>query len=110
MDRVERFHLLMACDVNSCGEIVSVVGWSGPEPDWDDEFGNVLITTFMPTAIYPAPKMIEVPDNIPPSAKVELQKSFQVSWMDTNSAANRLRVSIEFILDGLAIPREVLSV
>lgn len=106
MERVDRFHLLMVCDVKNCGEVVSVVGFSSPEPDWDDEFGDVLIPAFMPKAIYPAPRMIEVPDNVPTAAGRELRNAFQVCWIDTNSAANRLRVSVEFILDGVGIPRE----
>lgn len=109
MERVDRFHLLMICDVKSCGEVVSIIGWSGPEPDWDDEYGNVLVNTFMPNAIYPAPQMIDVPDNVPSAAQKELRKAFEVCWTDTNSAANRLRVSVEFILDGLGIPREGIS-
>lgn len=109
MDHTERFHILMVCDVKTCGEFVSITGLSSPEPDWDDEHGKVLVNTFMPRSLYPAPRMIEVPANVPDAAKQELRNAEQVCWADTNSAANRLRVSVEFILDGLGIPREGMS-
>lgn len=104
-DIVERFHFTMVCTNRRCGEVVSAIGTSGPEPDYDDEGGTVYASTLRPEAIFPAPPMIEVPAKMPGKALDHLKKAFQVCWADTNAAANCLRVSVEFLLDELEIPR-----
>ncbi len=105
IDIVERFHFVMICGNKVCGEIVSVIGTSGPEPDYDDDYGQVYVPTLRPDAIFPAPPMIEVPTKTPQKALDHLKKAFHVCWTDTNAAANCLRVSVEYLLDDLEIPR-----
>lgn len=105
LDIIERFHATLVCDNKYCGEIVSIIGTSGPEQDYNEESGTVYVSTFRPEAIFPAPPMIVVPPKMPTRANAHLKKAFQVCWADENAAANCLRVSVEYLLDDLGIPR-----
>nr|WP_276522776.1 DUF4145 domain-containing protein [Cupriavidus necator] len=58
-----------------------------------------------PRAFFPAPPIIDVPQDTPADVFNQIKQSFELFWSDFNSCANRLRVSVEFLLDMLKIGR-----
>jgi hypothetical protein len=105
----ERFIGVLTCDRGNCGEVVTVSGDTTLVEDFDEEIGWGLLTVLRPQALFPAPPIIDRPKEMPVEVDRELIKSFQLFWIDLNACANRLRVSVERLLDHFQVPRETLS-
>ena len=58
----------------------------------------------VPKGIYPAPPIITVPAATPRAVVVELDAAFSLFWVDLSSCANKIRVSLERLLDSLGLP------
>lgn len=101
----ERFSLTLTCDNQDCGEIALAIGDTNTVEyfvEEDQVWG--LVSLLRPRGIYPAPKIIQVDDDVPENIKRELNKAFELFWVDFNACANRLRVSIELLLNHLKVP------
>ncbi|WPU96224.1 DUF4145 domain-containing protein [Mucilaginibacter sabulilitoris] len=89
----------LKCD--QCSEIVMAMGFkfedNYPNPDGDH---NMSINY---SAFIPAPHIIEIPKSCPDAVKKILIQSFGLYWMDENSCANKIRVSIEALMDALKV-------
>jgi hypothetical protein len=102
----ERFSLRLICDSAECGEVALVIGDTIVAEDYSDEFnGWGLISLLQPRAFFPSPPIISIPMEVPAPVKNELGKSFELYWIDLRSSANRLRISVELLLDHFNIPR-----
>ncbi|WP_299026185.1 DUF4145 domain-containing protein [uncultured Sulfitobacter sp.] len=106
---VERFSLKLLCDHEDCGEIVFVHGSTSLVEDYDDEFGYVLVSVLQPSSFSTAPPMIALPKKLPASVIRQMRQVFALYWVDIGSAGNRLRTSLEGVLDDLQVPRQALS-
>jgi len=95
------FSMHLKC--NNCEETVAVSGFRSEEnyPS-NEEIG--LQYSITPIAFYPAPKIIELPISCPKSVKKILNESFGLYWMDISSCANKIRISIEVLLNELKVP------
>jgi hypothetical protein len=99
-----RFSLRMRCSNRSCGEIVTMIGnvrhemFAGAE-EW--EWEEILA----PKAAYPAPRMIELPQNIDAAVTECLERAAALFWIDYAAAAGCLRVSVERIMDLFNVPK-----
>lgn len=103
---VERFSLRLICDIVECGEVAHVMGDTTVAEYYDEEFnGWGLVSLLRAQAFFPAPPIIEIPNEVPDSVRTEIIKSFELFWVDLSSCANRLRVSVELLLDHFKIPR-----
>jgi hypothetical protein len=102
---VERFSLRLTCTNTVCGEHSFVIGETTLEETHDGEFGWVLESVLQPRGFFPAPPIIEIPQHTPADVLEQIKRSFELFWSDLNSCANRLRVSIEFLLDMLKVSR-----
>jgi hypothetical protein len=58
----------------------------------------------VPKGIYPAPPIIVVPTATPRAVVTELDAAFALFWVDLSSCANKIRVSLERLLDSLGLP------
>jgi hypothetical protein len=87
-DQVKRPLFMMGYGCVQCFEHVAVIGNSRHESP-----------SLVPKAIYPAPPIIEFPAKTPPEVIRELKISFGLFWNDLGSCANKLRVSVERVLD-----------
>jgi len=58
----------------------------------------------VPKGIYPAPPIITVPTATSRAVAVELDAAFALFWVDLSSCANKIRVSLERLLDSLGLP------
>jgi len=54
--------------------------------------------------MHPAPPLATIPEATPDNVAVELQTAFSLFWVDLGSCANRLRISVERIMDEFGIP------
>lgn len=106
----ERFSIELKCDEVSCGEISYVTGDTVAEREYDEEFHtDVWVSLLRPRSFYPAPPIISVPEQVPGEIQRELNKAFELYWTDLNATANRLRVSVERIMDQQGVPHEALN-
>lgn len=64
---------------------------------------------YAPHFFYPALNLIEIPqeDQIPKQLVSAIFSSFSLFWSDLGACSNRLRVSLELLLDGMDVPRKV---
>lgn len=103
-----RFSAFFICD--SCGDPVGVSGWGDifegfrrlPNGDVDEMTDN----EFFPEYFTKAPKLIAIPDDCSPEIELEIEKSFQLYFVDLNSCGGKIRSVIESILDEFKIPRK----
>ena len=102
---IDRFSLRLTCDVATCGEVANVLGDTTVAEYMDDNQGWGLISLLRARAFFPAPPIISIPKEVPDAVRTEITKSFELFWVDLSSCANRLRVSVELLLDHFKIPR-----
>ena len=101
-----RFIAFLVCDNKPCAEVVTVTGRTFPyavlgpenEMEYDEEFVPVLMDP-------PAP-FIDIPEPCPTDARRELIAAFRLVWVDPNAAGNRIRASLEHLLDAVRVPRK----
>jgi hypothetical protein len=103
---IERFSLRLTCDIAECGEVAHVLGDTTVAEYYDDDFNSWgLISLLRARAFFPPPPIIAIPKEVPAPVEAEISKSFELFWVDLSSCANRLRVSVELLLDHFKIPR-----
>lgn len=105
-----RFSLFLQCAVEKCGNVVSVHGDAKLEQRTDsehpeDEFTYVLY----PHGMYPAPPLSTIPPETPSEIENDLRTAFDLFWIDLGACANRLRISVEHILDEFSVPGPTLA-
>ncbi len=90
------FSMHMKCD--NCNETVVVSGYMSEEnyPSGEDMEIQRSIT---PVSFYPAPHIIEIPSSCPKGIVKILKESFALFWLDVASCANKIRISIEMLLN-----------
>jgi hypothetical protein len=99
----ERFSALLKCSTSTCGELVVVSG----DTQVNEEYyhGQAWASNLRPRSIFPAPYIIALPPEVPGKVAKELQQAFQLFWVDLNASANRLRTSLERLLDKMGIKK-----
>jgi hypothetical protein len=97
---IKHFQMFLQCDLPERGAIVSVSGRTDIEV-----IGSDVIEYLCPLSMFPAPPIIEIPPQTPSSVRKEIEKSFELFWLDLGACANRLRISIERIMDQAGIAR-----
>lgn len=109
LDAIFRFAMFLKCAVGKCGNIVSVHGDAMLQEQhrWehDEERFFHLLT---PHGMHPAPPLATIPNETPRSVSDELWVAFSLFWVDHGSCANRLRISVEKVLDELGAPNGTL--
>lgn len=104
-----RFHLFLKCAVSTCGQVVSVHGDAElyENKSWrhdEDRFCYALC----PKGMHPAPPLATIPPETPDRVVDELRVAFSLFWVDLGSCANRLRISVERVLDEFGLPEGTL--
>ncbi|PBB41313.1 hypothetical protein CK222_22345 [Mesorhizobium sp. WSM3866] len=93
-----RFTCTLVCSNRRCREVVAVMGDAS-----SDEFGAHQLSSLRPHCLYPGPPLIDIPDAVPKPAAEAMKQAFTAFWGDRGSAANRLRISVERIMDAEGI-------
>jgi len=105
----ERFSLYLRCNESACGEVVIVSGETKVIETYDEELGWGLVFALKPKSMFPAPPIMRLPKDSPYEVTEKIESSFALFWVDIRSSANSLRMSVEFLLDHLKVPRTTIS-
>lgn len=95
----------MICLNRECGQIVgfSADGAVSEEPD---NYGNLeYCEYFYFKFFYPAPNIIDLPQNLPAEIRSPLKSAFAVFWSQKQLASNATRQALENLLDLHGVPR-----
>ena len=100
----ERFVCLLVCQDFRCGEPCTVAGSTSydlePGPDFDT-------TEYLePHFVEPAPELIKIPGKCPKDVATNLRAAFSLFWNDPSAALNRIRISLEALLDSEKVQKK----
>ena len=107
----ERFSSMLQCSREACGQYVVLVGTARTQWDNDpDPPGSMAYErVFSPLLLLPMPALFAVPRACPEAIAHELQESFNLIWLDTASAGNRVRAALELLMDHVGMKKTALS-
>ena len=94
----------------NCDENIFFVGTGNPEHngyyDYElDEHNEEYVEHFTPTFFQPTINVFEIPEKCPNSIKNEIIDSFKLFWSDLSSCANKIRISLEVLLNEEKVKR-----
>ena len=97
-------------ECKSCKETVYFTGKGNPEQSgyYDVEMGEYYeqyTNTFTPTFFQPSIKLFQTPINCSDELKNEIKNSFKLFWCDLPSCANKIRVSLEILMNEQKVKR-----
>lgn len=102
-----KFCALFKC--NNCSEPIGVSGWGDIFegyrylPNGDVE--EMTEDQFYPEYFTKSPLLISVPIDCDTDIELEIEKSFQLYFVDVNACAGKIRSVIELLMDDFKIPR-----
>ena len=105
---------ILRCSNEKCKSIITFSGYGGVE---EHIFHNRQGETesieyceyYVPQYFNPTPLAFKLAVNCPEKVKQELIKAFSLYWIDISASANRLRTSIELMMDYHKIPKVKLT-
>lgn len=107
---IQRFICFLECGNKSCREVVAVSGETGTQEKFIEELNTWgFVPTLLPKSLFPAPPIIAVSKQLSDATSAHLWAAFGLFWSDEASAANRLRVTVESLLDDLHIPKTTIN-
>ena len=97
------FTAWLKCNNLQCGEEVVVSGTGGEEQDYGPEDEIDWSPQFAPKFCCPMPDIFVIPKKCPKDVRAELRAAFAIFWSDHCSAAARIRIALERLMDFLEI-------
>lgn len=93
-----------------CGQEAVVSGVGGVEDDFDFDNKRMVWTRYyLPRFCSPMPDIFDIPKRCPETIKNELRAGFALFWLDEGAAANRLRTSLERLMDHLGVKKRIIN-
>jgi len=104
----EKFSALLICDKEYCNDVVAVCGTAVPERIDDDEenSNSCCFECFNPEYFSPALKIFPLKNEYPSEVNKILEKSFSLFFADSDSCGNKIRISVEVLLDELGVEKK----
>jgi len=100
------FSAFLRCNYIKCNNFVMVVGEGSVNEMSISNHGDTdYFDLFTPKYFYPPLHLFTIPANCPPKVTNEIVNAFGLYWCDLASAANKIRVSIEHLMDFLRIKK-----
>lgn len=96
-----RFSIMLRC--NRCADPILGVGNIAQIEEYNDEFGWVLAKALVPSYFEPAVPVIRIPKSCPEEVSKGILDASALFWSAPSSAGNRLRASIERLMDALGV-------
>ncbi|WP_140797699.1 DUF4145 domain-containing protein [Myxococcus xanthus] len=78
------------------------------DPDTEQIFGPFYITNYRPDFFTPELPILPLPEECTPEISAALHQAWRIFWSDPGACANRIRASIELLLDHASIPQKKL--
>lgn len=97
------------CSNQKCGERFALAGRGGVEENWDEDAGKQYEEIFQLRYCHPTLDLISVSENCPEAVREALSAAYVLFWVDRPSAAGRIRVAVERLLDHLGIPNKTVK-
>ncbi|WP_196885458.1 DUF4145 domain-containing protein [Aureivirga sp. CE67] len=102
---------ILKCLNESCKEIVSISGFvekdiENIEIDHNNEYQQNCFDYFTPNYFYPNIKYFKLNEQIPENIRNVINLAFHHYFYDLNACANKIRTSIELILDDIKAPKK----
>lgn len=91
-----RFHGTLVC--NNCDDFVAFLGIGRVTQDYYDGGMNYK-EVFFPKTFYPALKIFKIHETCPEDIRNEIEDSFGLFWNDLKSCANKIRISLELLMN-----------
>jgi Domain of unknown function (DUF4145) len=104
-----RFVVMLQCSFAKCGEVVSMSGDTEMDQVVDEDGGWAYEQMLRPRTVFPALYVIKLDEDVPEEVSDEIKAAFLLYWPDLGASANRLRASVERILDHFKIPSTKVS-
>ena len=107
-----KFSVLFRCNSTSCGEIFVAIGdiYQWELRDYNRHTGEEEFEGyekyFKPVMFRPSIDLFRIEPLIPKRIAEELRKAFSIFFTDNNAAANRIRVTVEYLLSELKVPTQ----
>lgn len=94
----------------NCKEIIFFLGKGNPqESDFYDQHSNSYLRDyeiyFRPTYINPLINLFDIPYKCPDNLKAEIVDSFKLFWCDLESCANKIRSSLEVLMNEFKVKK-----
>lgn len=105
----QRFSYFLECNASYCGEVVAVSGDIEYFEDEDNITGFAYAEMLVPKSMIPGPVMFKVSAKLKSTTAKHLRKAFELYWQDEGACANRIRVTVESLLDDFGIPRTTVT-
>lgn len=88
----------------SCNEFVAFLGDGREEfnhyyDEYREEYVEENHSSFTPKFFYPTLQLFKIPDSCPGEIAKTINESFALYWNDLASCANKIRVSLELLMD-----------
>ena len=103
------FQCALRCDRSSCGEAVMVSGDFGVEivhvPFPSGDVGANFVRHLKPKFFIPPIRLVASDESMPESLADLMESASAVLWVDTGSAANRVRSAVEELLNLQRVPK-----
>lgn len=104
------FHTAVHCDDEDCRETVILAGvWRyAKEANWpvDPTRPNLgLYTQYHLEYMSPPPRLMKLSSKVPDAVRAGIVLAAKLMWMDPSAAINRLRASVEVLMDDFGVPR-----
>lgn len=104
------FSGILECKIKECGQVISISGIVNKDirdayEDSDGQYVEFRYDDYQPKFFFPYLAIIPIGKNVPKEVEQQLRLSFSHFFNDLSSCANRIRNSIELILDDLKAPK-----
>ena len=105
----QSFTGVLMCSNSNCKERISIIGRIQFRKDYFKK-GNAFSQSFEPLLLAPMPTIIPLLDEYPYEVNEELEKAFQIYWLDTSACANKIRNVVSLILDDKGVRKTTTKV
>lgn len=104
-ERIEyAFTAWAQCSHPACQQQYAIAGSGGVEQQTSADDGD-CVDYFSPKICFPMPDIFDLPTRCPKNVDEALHSAFRVFWLNPAACANQIRVSLEYLMDHVSVPR-----
>lgn len=105
---------ILKCNNLSCAEPIVLSGIMSVDEDYEydqqnDSWDSVAYEYLTPTNFTPHLNFFEIDQDVPKEIRAAILDSFNLFWIDVSSCANKIRITVELIMDEMKIAKTYLD-